>query len=209
MTKEELIFYGKDYLYDLETSCCKIGEKHKEFVRESIKALQDKSYELWKESYEEEVARNTRLIEKIEALKQDPCEDSISREAVFETIDDCSSDGLKGIFCSYDDGERFKKYIKKLPSVTPTTKWIPYSEKLPKDRDWYLGIFKEPDTGWINPIPYICYYVGYETVITTKEYWVLKGYTDRDKHIGYYYNLECVAWQPLPIPYKTESEGKK
>lgn len=47
-------------------------------------------------------------------------EDCVSRKTVFETIDDCNSDGLKGIFCSYDDGERFKEYIKKLPPVTPT-----------------------------------------------------------------------------------------
>lgn len=47
-------------------------------------------------------------------------EDAVSRQAVFEIIDDCNSDGLKGIFCSYDDGERFKEYIKDLPYVTST-----------------------------------------------------------------------------------------
>jgi hypothetical protein len=46
--------------------------------------------------------------------------DCVSRKAVFEAIDDCNSDGLKGIFCSYKDGERFKEYIKKLSPVTPT-----------------------------------------------------------------------------------------
>lgn len=49
----------------------------------------------------------------------EPCEDCVSRKEVFEAIDDCNSDGLKGIFCSYNDGERFKEYIKKLLSVTP------------------------------------------------------------------------------------------
>lgn len=55
--------------------------------------------------------------------------DAISRKAVFEAIDDCNSDGLKGIFCSYADGERFKKYVKELPPITPTHKagkWIKY-----------------------------------------------------------------------------------
>ena len=56
----------------------------------------------------------------IKALEQPTSDDCVSRQAVFETIDDCNSDGLKGIFCSYDDGERFKEYIKKLPPVTPT-----------------------------------------------------------------------------------------
>lgn len=80
------------------------------------------------------------------------------------------------------------------------TRWIPVSERLPEDRDWYLGIFKEPDTGWINPLPFICDYVGCETKATTKEYWILRGCTDRDEHIDYYFNLECIAWMPLPSP---------
>ena len=80
------------------------------------------------------------------------------------------------------------------------------TERLPEKRDWYLGIFKEPDTGWINPIPFICDYVGRETKATTKEGWILKECTDRDEHIDYYFNLECVAWRSLPEPYKGEPE---
>jgi hypothetical protein len=80
-------------------------------------------------------------------------------------------------------------------------RWISVSERLPEDRDWYLGIFKEPDTGWVNPIPFICDYVGSKTKATTKEYWILRGFTDRDEHIDYYFNLECVAWRELPEPY--------
>lgn len=72
-----------------------------------------------------EIIENLESISKI--LEQEPCEDAVSRKAVLEVIDDCNSDGLKGIFCSYDDGERFKEYIKELPSVTPQPKtghWI-------------------------------------------------------------------------------------
>lgn len=108
------------------------------------------------------------------------------------------------------EDEFFCAYVEK-KSVTPVHKkgkWIPVSERLPKDRDWYLGIFKEPDTGWINPLPFICDYVGSETKATTKGYWILRGFTDRDEHIDYYFNLECVAWMPLLEPYKTESEGE-
>jgi hypothetical protein len=54
------------------------------------------------------------------ALEQQPSDDCVSRQAVLETIEDCNSDGLKDIFCSYNDGERFKEYINKLPPVTPT-----------------------------------------------------------------------------------------
>jgi hypothetical protein len=88
-------------------------------------------------------------------------------------------------------------------------KWIPVSESLPNDRDWYLGIFKEPDTGWINPLPFICDYVGSETKATTKEHWILRGFTDRDERIDYYFNLECAAWMPLPEPYEPQERNDK
>lgn len=51
-------------------------------------------------------------------LEQESDEDCVSRQRVLEEIDDCSRDGLKGMFCSYVDGERFKEYIKRLPSIT-------------------------------------------------------------------------------------------
>lgn len=54
----------------------------------------------------------------MQMLDQPTSEDCVSRKAVLETIEDCSSDGLKGIFCSYVDGERFKEYIERLPSIT-------------------------------------------------------------------------------------------
>lgn len=39
MTREEAIAYGNDYYRDLITACCEIDEKHKEFVRMSLEAL--------------------------------------------------------------------------------------------------------------------------------------------------------------------------
>lgn len=78
---------------------------------------------------------------------------------------------------------------------------------LPKERDWYLGLFKEPDTGFIG-LPYICDYVGEVTKGTTNEGWILRHCTDVDNASAYFRNLICVAWQPLPEPYK-ESEGEE
>ena len=139
--------------------------------------------------------------------KKEPCEDAISRQAAIDMIE-------RWLECSdYNEAERHimratESILYDLPSVNPQTRWIPVSERLPEDRDWYLGIFKEPDTGWINPIPFICDHVGSKTKATTKEHWILRGFTDRDERIDYYFNLECVAWQPLPEPYKAESEGE-
>jgi len=102
-----------------------------------------------------------------------------------------------------------RKDLRNLPSAQPEQRWIPVTERLPEKRDWYLGIFKEQDTGWINPIPFICDYVGKETKATTKEYWILKECTDREEHIDYYFNLECVAWMPLPEPYMRGGEDEQ
>ena len=98
---------------------------------------------------------------------------------------------------------------KSIITATPSAQqWIPCSEWLPEERDWYLGIFKEPDTEWINPIPFICDYLfGTKTKATTKEGWILKGFTDREEYIDYYFNLVCVAWMPLPEPYTERWEG--
>ena len=142
----------------------------------------------------------------IEVLKsEEPCEDAISRRAVLEYIE-----GSEAELGHDSENEFVRQDIKELPPVNPQEpRWIPVSDRLPEDRDWYLGIFKEPDTGWINPLPFICDYVGRKTKATTKEHWILRGFTDGDEHIDYYYNLECVAWMPLPEPYKAESERDK
>ncbi len=152
-----------------------------------------------------------------EALEQEPTTknnlevDAISKAEVNQVIEDYMDEQYHVL----SDRTRERAFgakvvmarINELPSVTPQEpRWIPTSEKLPNDRDWYLGIFKEPDTGWINPLPFICDYVGSETKATTKEHWILRGFTDMDEHIDYYFNLECVAWMPLPKTYSEVEE---
>lgn len=78
--------------------------------------------------------------------------------------------------------------------------WIPCSERLPEERDWHLAVFRESDTGFIL-IPRVAEYVGRETRITTKDYWII---IDLSTPVEYIRNLECIAWQPLPEPWKGE-----
>lgn len=81
--------------------------------------------------------------------------------------------------------------------------WIACSERLPEERDWYLAVFEEVDTGFIG-IPYIAdYLMGSHTKFTTEDGWIIHNCSDReDESAEYYKNLRCVAWQPLPEPFK-------
>ena len=83
--------------------------------------------------------------------------------------------------------------------------WIPCSERLPEERDWYLAVFEEVDTGFIG-IPYIAdYLMRSHTKFTTEDGWIISNCSDReDESAEYYKNLRCVAWQPLPQPYQQQ-----
>ena len=88
--------------------------------------------------------------------------------------------------------------------------WIPCSERLPEERDWCLAVFEEVDTGFIG-IPYIAeYLMGNHTIATTEDGWIIHNCTDiENEYAEYYKKLRCVVWQPLPEPYKAESEVEK
>ena len=81
--------------------------------------------------------------------------------------------------------------------------WIPCSDRLPEERDWHLAVFEEADTGFIG-IPYIAeYLMGKHTISTTEDGWIIHNCTDREDELSEYYKkLRCVAWQPLPEPFK-------
>ena len=85
MTKEEAIKQLKIELSKWESDC-KSYHKTKDALDMGIKALQDKSYELWKESYEVERQRSIRLEEKIKALEKESCGDAVSRSDVIALI---------------------------------------------------------------------------------------------------------------------------
>ena len=74
------------------------------------------------------------------------------------------------------------------------TRWIPVSERLPGEREWYLAVFKEKDTGF-QLIPRIAGYIG-----QGENKW--QRIDDYSFSQEYFDLLECVAWMPLPQPYK-------
>ena len=104
-----------------------------------------------------------------------------------------------------ENDKRIVALLTELQERREADRWIPVSEKLPEDRDWYLGVFKEPSTDFIG-IPYICDYVGEITKGTTNEGWILRNCTDVDNAPDYFRNLICIAWKPLPKPYESEYE---
>lgn len=83
--------------------------------------------------------------------------------------------------------------------------WIPVEKALPKERDWYLAMFKEPDTGFMG-LPFIAdYLMGVHTKYTTEDGWIIANCTDTEESSAEYYKkLVCVAWLPLPSPFKPE-----
>lgn len=79
--------------------------------------------------------------------------------------------------------------IRSLPSVTPTQKWIPVSEKLPEDGELILFSTKTDRV-----------FEGRFFVDKTDLQW----YAFRDK--AFAYNNVVTAWLPVPKPYKEEEK---
>ena len=86
--------------------------------------------------------------------------------------------------------------IEELPPVTPKQRWIPVSERLPEDHDWYVIVVKEKSTGY-QYIPRIASH-------NHDNCWSIIDTEDADK--DWLDDLECVAWMPLPEPYKVEPQ---
>ena len=62
----------------------------------------------------------TDTFERHGIIKQEPCEDAVSRQAVINAIEnDCMKGGLGSCFACYNDAQAFRGEIEKLPSVTP------------------------------------------------------------------------------------------
>lgn len=113
-----------------------------------------------------------------------------------------------GSFSAYDDTYDFvihceteeeqKKVIERLRA----TNWIPVSEKMPDKHDWCLAVFRESDTEY-QLIPRVAEFINRpDDEHATADSWHIIDFFEGSKE--YIKLLKCVAWMPLPEPYKED-----
>ena len=146
----------------------------------------------------------------IKALQAEPCEDAVSRKAINELFNSEIKMYAERIEARkgsnyHDETERIKEFrsrianaeywqdkIKALPSATPTQRWTPCSERLPKERGMYIvteKVFSVTDKEHAG---------GFNLMTEQVEF-------DNGKwrRASFY---EVIAWMPLLKPYQEESE---
>lgn len=127
----------------------------------------------------------------LKALEQQPCEDTISRQAAIDAL---------STITMYEGSIPFDTAvmrIKALPSAQPEQRWIPVSERLPEEPYGCLV------TVWnTNPVTMD----EFENILPYFVGWDGEQWNDGD---GEQCPFEVVAWMPLPEPYKVESEDKE
>lgn len=139
-----------------------------------------------------EMALSAQNVPSVEN-KGEPCDDCISRKDAIQAL---KADGLEGLCRSL--GVYPWNVIKMLPSIQPTVtvsenpnKWIPVSERLPKERQavlcWAESTAERLDAEFIGM---------YDTGD-----WFLQSDVN---HLSYPHQYKVVAWMPLPEPYKAE-----
>ena len=100
--------------------------------------------------------------------------------------------------------------LEKLPSAQAEQRWIPCSERLPEDIRPVIVTWKNTD-----PKSYYQYIVGKHFTGTAcykngKWYWYSSTTEDMLAEYGRYDSeefdeaIECIAWMPLPEPYREE-----
>ena len=87
---------------------------------------------------------NSALDKAVEALKAEPCEDCISRQAVIDTIEtDCSWDMFDEFGNRTPTGECIIEAIKRVPSVEPIAKNATTTEDCVSRQDVLNTLYRE------------------------------------------------------------------
>jgi hypothetical protein len=94
---------------------------------------------------------------------------------------------------------RIGGYLDGYEKALEQTRWIPVSERLPDDHDWYVIVVKEKSTGY-QYIPRIASY-------NHDNCWSIIDTEDADK--DWLDDLVCIAWMPLPEPYEPQERSEK
>ena len=158
------------------------------------------------EEFEKDFSEIIELADK--ALEQQPCEDTISRQAAIDALTALEEPAptARHLSAIYDCEDA----IKALPSAQPEQRWIPFKTrpltKAEKEEhpEWD-GILdcKLPDDG--QRILVNVSVRGHESVQYDEFYTDDGSYLDSGYEIG----TEATAWMPLPEPYDAESEDKE
>ncbi|MGN0352405.1 MAG: hypothetical protein ACI4ES_12200 [Roseburia sp.] len=111
MTEQEAVRYGEEYLHDLFCAACKVEDKHKDFVRMSIKALEEiqqyRAIGLTPEQIEAMQGHNTALIEELAEYQAigtvEECREAVEKQTEIrnKAIDDFK-DAIVQKFTEYD-----------------------------------------------------------------------------------------------------------
>lgn len=148
---------------------------------------------------------NEALDVAIVSIKNEPCEDAISREEALECFPVIPGFGFIG---SHYNVETIRHQLRNCPSVQPKAKseWIPIKTR-PLTEKEKAEMGTESDYMYDCPLPDD----GEEVEVTTYLGDVTLDVFCRDSSDGCYFEHYCddgdvVAWRHKPEPYKVESE---
>lgn len=125
--------------------------------------------------------------------------DLIDRQAALDIYDDYNVAVENGELESY---RRYRKQMLELPSTQPEQRWIPCSERMPKEKD--AGILKKLGTNRLSDYVIATVEVKGErmtVIIRTHD-----GVWHWDKKYAFP-DYKVVAWMPLPKPWEGGQDG--
>ena len=160
--------------------------------------------------YANENALVLKDIKALPSVTPQPCEDAISRQALLNATVNKNSIWNK---TTDSKGENLETIISKLPPVTPQPRWIPVSERLPKE-------LEPVNITWINHNPESYYadikdkpFTATGVYFNGQWYWWSTLCTDILAEYSHNYDdiidddIEITAWMPLPEPYNADMRG--